>query len=62
MDFVSQIMRKRPPELDPLRIGTGWKPEEIEEILILIMRSAPCGEHGWTTRNKKAVKEFGSLY
>ena len=22
-------MRKLAPELDPLRIGTGWKPEEL---------------------------------
>ena len=25
----SQEMRKLAPELDPLRIGTGWKPEEL---------------------------------
>ena len=28
MQLKSQEMRKLAPELDPLRIGTGWKPEE----------------------------------
>ena len=27
----SQEMRKLAPELDPLRIGTGWKPEELDD-------------------------------
>lgn len=25
MELISQKMRKLAPELDPLRIGTGWK-------------------------------------
>ena len=29
-------MRKLAPELDPLRIGTGWKPEDLEKPQILI--------------------------
>ena len=28
-ELKSQQMRKLAPELDPLRIGTGWKPEEL---------------------------------
>ena len=32
----SQEMRKLAPELDPLRIGTGWKPEDLEKPQILI--------------------------
>ena len=28
MELMSQKMRELAPELDPLRIGTGWKPEE----------------------------------
>ncbi len=28
-ELRSQQMRKLAPELDPLRIGTGWKPEEL---------------------------------
>ena len=31
MELESQKMRKLAPELDPLRIGTGWKPEDLEK-------------------------------
>lgn len=34
--LISQEMRKRAPELDPLRIGTGWKPEDLEKPQIFI--------------------------
>ena len=27
----SQEMRTLAPELDPLRIGTGWKPEDLSK-------------------------------
>ncbi len=36
MDLVSQKMRKLAPELDPLRIGTGWKPEDLGKIQVII--------------------------
>ncbi len=36
MELRSQEMRKLAPELDPLRIGTGWKPEDLEKPQILI--------------------------
>lgn len=29
-------MRKLAPELDPLRIGTGWKPEDLDKTQIMI--------------------------
>ena len=29
-------MRKLAPELDPLRIGTGWKPEDLEKPQVMI--------------------------
>lgn len=32
----SQEMRKLAPELDPLRIGTGWKPEDLSKAQIYI--------------------------
>ena len=32
----SQEMRKIAPELDPLRIGTGWKPEDLSKPQIII--------------------------
>ncbi len=36
MELVSQKMRKLAPELDPLRIGTGWKPEDLGKVQVLI--------------------------
>ncbi len=34
--LVSQKMRDLAPELDPLRIGTGWKPEDLSKPQIFI--------------------------
>lgn len=34
--LISQKMRKLAPELDPLRIGTGWKPEDLSKPQIFI--------------------------
>ena len=34
--LVSQKMRTLAPELDPLRIGTGWKPEDLSKPQIFI--------------------------
>ncbi|MCI9487902.1 MAG: dihydroxy-acid dehydratase [Lachnospiraceae bacterium] len=36
MELESQKMRKLAPELDPLRIGTGWKPEDLGKVQVLI--------------------------
>ena len=36
MELKSQEMRKLAPELDPLRIGTGWTPEDLEKPQIII--------------------------
>lgn len=36
MELTSQKMRKLAPELDPLRIGTGWKPEDLDKTQIMI--------------------------
>ena len=36
----SQEMRKIAPELDPLRIGTGWKPEDLSKPQIIIESTA----------------------
>ena len=36
MELMSQKMRKLAPELDPLRIGTGWKPEDLDKPQIFI--------------------------
>ena len=34
--LTSQKMRKLAPELDPLRLGTGWRPEELSKPQIFI--------------------------
>ena len=36
MELKSQEMRILAPELDPLRIGTGWAPEDLEKPQIII--------------------------
>ncbi len=36
MELKSQQMRKNAPELDPLRIGTGWKPEDLSKPQVII--------------------------
>lgn len=36
MERISQKMRKLAPEMDPLRIGTGWKPEDLSKPQIMI--------------------------
>ncbi len=36
MELASQKMRKLAPELDPLRIGTGWKPEDLGKVQVMI--------------------------
>ena len=36
MELTSQKMRKLAPELDPLRIGTGGKPEDLDKPQVMI--------------------------
>ena len=36
MELRSQKLRKDAPELDPLRIGTGWKPEDLSKPQVMI--------------------------
>ena len=36
MELKSQQMRKLAPELDPLRIGTGWKPEDLSKPQVMM--------------------------
>ncbi len=36
----SQQMRTLAPELDPLRIGTGWKPEDLDKPQVIIESTA----------------------
>lgn len=36
MELTSQKMRKLAPELDQLRIGTGWKKEDLDKVQVMI--------------------------
>ena len=36
MELISQKMRKLAPEMDPLRLGTGWEPEDLGKPQIMI--------------------------
>ena len=36
MKLVSQEMRKLAPELDPLRLGTGWKKEDLGKVQVMV--------------------------
>ena len=36
MELTSQKLRKIAPELDPLRLGTGWKLEDLSKPQIII--------------------------
>ena len=38
--LISQKMRTLAPELDPLRIGTGWKPEDLAKPQVIIESTA----------------------
>ena len=49
MELISQKMRRLAPELDPLRLGTGWKPEEL---------SKPQEADIWTNWSKLPAREF----
>ncbi len=39
-ELTSQKMRKVAPEMDPLRIGTGWKTEDLGKVQIMIESTA----------------------
>ncbi len=36
MELISQKMRRLAPEMDPLRLGTGWKQEDLAKPQILV--------------------------
>ena len=36
MDRISRKARERSPEMDPLRLGTGWTREDLEKTQIMI--------------------------
>lgn len=51
-NLISQQMRELAPELDPLRIGTGWKPEDLSKPQIIIESTAGDSHPGSCHLNK----------
>ncbi len=66
-ELKSQEMRKIAPELDPLRIGTGWKPEDLGKPQILIESTFGDSHPGSGHLNilveevKKGIEEAGGF-
>lgn len=56
MELTSQKMRKIAPELDPLRIGAGWKKEDLSKPQIFI-ESTFGDSHPGSAHLDKLVKE-----
>ena len=50
----SQEMRKLAPEMDPLRIGTGWKKEDLEKPQIMVEST-----YGDSHPGKRPLKSAG---
>lgn len=63
----SQRMRQLAPELDPLRIGTGWKPEDLSKPQIMIESTAGDSHPGSGHLNllveevRKGIAEAGGF-
>ncbi len=63
----SQKMRKLAPELDPLRIGTGWKPEDLSKPQVIVESTYGDSHPGSGHLNvlveevKKGVAEAGGF-
>ncbi len=67
INLKSQEMRKLAPELDPLRIGTGWKPEDLSKPQIIIESTYGDSHPGSGHLNilveevKKGIEEAGGF-
>jgi dihydroxy-acid dehydratase len=55
-ELISQKMRTLAPELDPLRLGTGWTPEDLEKPQIIV-ESTFGDSHPGSGHLDKLVKE-----
>ncbi len=66
-DLVSQRMRALAPEMDPLRLGTGWKPDDLEKPQILIESTfgdshpGSCHLDRLTEQVRAGVREAGGF-
>lgn len=67
MQLKSQEMRKIAPELDPLRIGTGWKKEDLAKVQVMIESTYGDSHPGSGHLNllveevKKGIEEAGGF-
>lgn len=67
MQLKSQEMRKIAPELDPLRIGTGWKKEDLDKVQVMIESTYGDSHPGSGHLNllveevKKGIEEAGGF-
>lgn len=63
----SQELRKIAPELDPLRLGTGWKPEDLSKTQVIIESSFGDSHPGsghlleLVEEARKGVREAGGI-
>ena len=60
MQLKSQEMRKLAPELDPLRIGTGWTKEDLGKVQVMVESTYGDSHPGSGHLNilvKKSAKE-----
>jgi len=66
-ELKSQTMRKLAPELDPLRIGTGWKPEDLSKTQVIVESTAGDSHPGSGHLNilveevRKGIAEAGGF-
>lgn len=67
VSLKSQEMRKLAPEFDPLRIGTGWKPEDLSKPQIIVESTYGDSHPGSGHLNvlvdevKKGIEEAGGV-
>ena len=57
MKLRSQELRKIAPELDPLRLGTGWKVEDLSKPQIMIEESTYVNSHPGSGHLLELVEE-----
>lgn len=66
-ELRSQLIRRAAPEIDPLRIGTGWEPEDLGKVQIMLEStygdSHPGSVHllDLTERARQGVKDAGGI-
>lgn len=67
MELTSQKMRKLAPEIDPLRLGTGWEPADLSKPQIMIESTYGDSHPGSGHLNKlveaarKGIEEAGGF-